>query len=71
MSIQSRIVVSAIALWFAQGWYLNARLNHVTILIKFSMNSDKILMMMSLRRSTMRAQTPNNITASAPPSRAP
>jgi hypothetical protein len=29
MSIQSTIVYTAIALWVAQGWYLNTRLNHV------------------------------------------
>jgi hypothetical protein len=29
MSIQSTIVVTAVVLWFAQGWYLNTRLNLV------------------------------------------
>ena len=29
MSIEATIVVTAIALWFAQGWYLNTRLNAI------------------------------------------
>jgi hypothetical protein len=29
MSIQSTIILTAVGLWFAQGWYLNSRLNDV------------------------------------------
>ena len=29
MSIESTIIVTAIALWFAHGWYLNTRLERV------------------------------------------
>ena len=29
MTIESLVVASAVALWFANGWYLNTRLNEV------------------------------------------
>ena len=29
MTIESLIIASAVALWFANGWYLNTRLNAV------------------------------------------
>jgi hypothetical protein len=29
MSIETTIIVTAIALWFAQGWYVNSRLERV------------------------------------------
>ena len=29
MTTESTIIATAVALWFAQGWYLNTRLEHV------------------------------------------
>lgn len=29
MSVETTIIVAAIVLWFAHGWYLNTRLQHV------------------------------------------